>query len=201
MIPPVRVIKIGGSLFEFADVGTRIDRWLNTQPPARNVLIAGGGKLANAIRDADRVHRIGDRTGHWMCIQLLDVSAQLLDCLTPNTILVRDYTKLETVLSSSSTGRFVLSVEDFMRNREAHLAGVRLSHDWRTTTDAIAARVASALGAGELVLVKSCDLSPGLDRHAAAEKGLVDQVLPDVAHSLKLRWVNLRGDTDTSRSF
>jgi len=71
----VRVIKVGGSLFDYAGFLPAWKRWSAEQPPAAQVLIAGGGKLADAIREADTVWGLGDETAHWLCIDTLAVSA------------------------------------------------------------------------------------------------------------------------------
>jgi aspartokinase-like uncharacterized kinase len=194
MTSPPSVIKVGGSLFDMADFPAKLDHWLNDQPIGRHVLIPGGGRLADAIRDADDVHQIGDEAGHWLCVQLLDVSAQLLACMIGDARLVRRFGELEAAMEGEISGRWILSVEDFMRQHEPRIAGRPLSHDWRSATDAIGARVACALNAPELVLLKSCDLPLGTDRQAAAAKGLIDQALPEAAQDLTLTWVNLRSD-------
>ncbi len=50
MTRPVRVIKVGGSLFDWEGLRTKLAAWLAAQSDCQNVLIAGGGKLADAIR-------------------------------------------------------------------------------------------------------------------------------------------------------
>ena len=57
---PIRVVKVGGSLFGFAGFVAALNEWLAEQPPAVNVLIAGGGKLADVIREADAAWGLGD---------------------------------------------------------------------------------------------------------------------------------------------
>ena len=68
-----------------------------------------------------------------------------------------------------------------------------LPHNWRVTSDTIAARVADRLGAIELVLLKSATLPAGTDRAAAARLGLVDPEFPRAAAPiLYVSYVNLR---------
>ena len=59
-----RVIKVGGSLLDWPPLPRAIGSWLATQPAALNVLICGGGPLAETIRRADRDFRLGDETAH-----------------------------------------------------------------------------------------------------------------------------------------
>ena len=55
----------------------------------------------------------------------------------------------------------------------------RAEHSWRVTSDSIAAWTAHVLGATELVLVKSRDVSCEMTPTAAAQAGLVDELFPD----------------------
>src|SRR5438552_4053283 len=72
--PMIRVVKIGGSLFEWPELSAALRRWLFSQPSAFNILIAGGGALADVIRQADRDFSFGDERSHWLCIDALSIS-------------------------------------------------------------------------------------------------------------------------------
>ena len=39
----LRVIKVGGSLFEYPSLAKALTRWFAQQPPMQNLLITGGG--------------------------------------------------------------------------------------------------------------------------------------------------------------
>lgn len=199
--PPdlVRVVKVGGSLFDWPNFVGSLRTWTARQPTGPLVYVAGGGGLANVIRRFDQNHGIGAEKGHWLCVQLLDVTAQLLADEIPNATLVRKFESLRESLATRIPQRSVLSVEDFLRVHEPSLPGIPLPRDWRTTTDSIAARLAVAIDADELVLLKSCEYPAGLDRQAAQEKSLVDDAFSDAADGLKIRWVNLRRLEDPER--
>jgi hypothetical protein len=68
-----------------------------------------------------------------------------------------------------------------------------LPSSWGVTSDAVAARVAVAVGAGELVLLKSAPPPPG-DAAAWAACGYVDAWLPRVlaGTTVRVRGVDLR---------
>ncbi len=188
----VRVIKVGGSLFDFADLPAALTRWLVRQPPAMNVLVAGGGSLVDAIRRADSLFPLGDENAHWLSISLMDVNARLLagimqmDCES-------DFEALrETARSRTTSAPMVFRVETFLRDVEPRWDGVRLPHDWSATSDSIAARVAECLAAHELVLLKST-LQPVHSRELAGTPGYVDAHFETVAAKISLvRFVDLR---------
>ena len=59
---PIRVVKIGGSLFQFPALVQNLRSWLASQPRALNVLLAGGGRFADAVRDLDqRCEHVADQ--------------------------------------------------------------------------------------------------------------------------------------------
>lgn len=179
----VRVVKVGGSLFDFPQLVTALRTWLNTQPPARNVLVAGGGRFADLIRQADRTFSLGEETSHWLCVDALRVSARLLAGLLPESPLVTVLARLKTAIAESEAGEtIVFSPDHFMQNDSS------LPHAWSVTTDSIAARLAEVLQADELALLKSSD--PPAKGEAVG--GYVDQYFPIAARNVrKIRFVNL----------
>ena len=48
-----RVIKLGGSLLLRNSLRRDVLNWLSNQPPAKNIVIVGGGKIIDAVRDLD----------------------------------------------------------------------------------------------------------------------------------------------------
>ena len=55
----LRVIKLGGSLLGWPEWPARLHSWLTAQTPAANVLVVGGGALADVVREWDRVRLVG----------------------------------------------------------------------------------------------------------------------------------------------
>jgi aspartokinase-like uncharacterized kinase len=187
---PIRVVKVGGSLFAFPALVETLEDWLDSQTPAMNVLVAGGGRLADVIRDADRRFSLGELPSHWLCVDVLAVSARLLATLLPASHLAVTLVDVRHRLSAGAVEYpIVFCPVHFLRHDEPRLAAPALPHNWTVTSDSIAARVAHALSADELVLLKSSDPpdpmpadSDYVDPHFfAASKGV-----PEV------RFVNLR---------
>ena len=54
------VVKVGGSLYDLPDLGTRLGRWLTEFGDRRVVLVPGGSATANTVRDWDRAYGLGD---------------------------------------------------------------------------------------------------------------------------------------------
>lgn len=194
----VRVVKLGGSLLDDAEVAARYRRWLNTQRPARNVLIVGGGKLAEVLRRADKTHSLDESLLHWLAIDCLGINARLVAGLLPEAELVSEWNglrrRLLQMLPEGKSGTLVFDVTGFMRQIEPRLPGTQLAHGWNVTSDSIAARVAAGLAAGELVLLKSAlPAQEPQTTQALADIGYVDESFPKIAREVRMiRCVNLR---------
>src|SRR4029078_6870627 len=74
----LRVITVRGSLLDWPQLPSALTRWLNQQPPAVNVLICGGGKLADFIRPAHQQFHLGDDSAHWLAIDCMSITARVL---------------------------------------------------------------------------------------------------------------------------
>ena len=191
----VRVVKVGGSLFDYEDLAAALARFLDLQPPAATVLIAGGGAWANAVREVEAHSRIGERVAHDLCIRAMGVTARVLAALTPQYTLETCWERLRTWTHSPNgqLGAQVFDVAKFLEDVEPRSPGLVLPHDWSATSDSIAARVAHLLEAAELILLKSAPLANEKSMHDAAAEGYVDGFFPHAARELtRVRCVNLR---------
>lgn len=163
----LRVVKLGGSLLSLADWPRRLIDWLAEAPPAANVLLVGGGKPADCIRDYDRRLSLGEEAAHWLCVRVLSLHAEmattLLGRIAADVRLVRTTDEIRAACDAplGENALAVLDPEPFLRTEEPYLAGTRLPHTWQATTDSIAARVAECLAAEELALLKSAPLPDG----------------------------------------
>lgn len=189
----IRVVKVGGSLFDLPDLGQRLRQWLAAQPPAHNVLIAGGGPLVEQIRTWHADEPIEDAAAHWMCVDLLTVTAHMLHAWMPEIPLVEDDCLL--CQRVGETGATIFGPAPWMRHSEPGLPGTWLPSNWETTSDSIAGRLAAALLADEFVLMKSALPRRKTSRElsALAAVGYIDSVLAQMAPELpRTRLVNLR---------
>ncbi len=187
-----RVVKLGGSLLDWESLHGVFAAWLDAQPLAKNVLVVGGGDLAETIRRLDQRLALGEEAAHWLCIRAMGVSARLAVALWPQFALATQLAELTA--ATGAGGAWVFDTEEFLRREEPKQSGPQLEHRWSVTSDSIAARVAAVLGADELVLLKSAlPASSPLTCEAAAAAGYVDAFFPRAAISLpRIRAVNLR---------
>ncbi|HEY7076829.1 MAG TPA: hypothetical protein VH418_15735 [Solirubrobacteraceae bacterium] len=147
------VVKVGGGLARepaalramcaaIGEAGTR----------HRLLVVPGGGKFADAVRDYDRRFGLSAEAAHWMAILAMDQFGWALGELIPGAARV---TGLDT-----ADGVAVLLPFALLRERDP------LPASWDVTSDSIAAWVAGAAGARRLVLVKPV-ADGGVDAHLA----------------------------------
>jgi len=159
------IIKVGGSLYDHPGLGAGLRAYLPTIPGPK-VLVPGGGPVADAVRELDRVHNLGQGPAHWIALRSLSVTADFL------AHLVRGLAEVE-----------VLDVYTFASadDREPDA----LPHSWSVTSDSLAARVATVRGASRLILLKSVGL-PGVSTwEEVARRGVVDPHFPTLIRSAR----------------
>lgn len=189
----IRVVKLGGSLFDLPQLPARLRAWLAAQPPAHQVIVAGGGPLVEQVRSWHAGEAIDDEAAHWMCVDLLRVTARVLHAWLPEIPLVEDDRLLDSRIGKH--GATILGPARWMRHAEPGLAGTRLPSSWETTSDSIAGRLAAALAADELVLLKSALPRTPVDLRALAAVGFVDPMMAQLSLELPpTRVVDLRAD-------
>ena len=193
-VPAIRVVKIGGSLFDYPDLATAWNQWVSRESKMMTVMIAGGGPYADLVRQWDKQFQLSEETAHWMCVTSMSITATLLHQQLPGTLLIDDWQELIKWRSSDKpAGSSVFLAESFLKTIETSLPGDSLPQTWAVSSDSIAARVAEVLSAEELVLCKSTSVPDGNDWQQLADKGFVDQYFSEIATRLPVvRWVNLR---------
>lgn len=172
-----RVIKLGGSLLMQTDWPVWFARWRAAEPPALDIVISGGGKFADLVRQHTVQHGLSDETAHQSCLDcmaiLAKIAAELLSApLVDSLAVIGQYREPALV---------VLDVRNFLAREELRHARP-LPHDWSATSDSIAARVAEFLDA-PLVLLKSA-ATPAPTWQQAADGGYVDSYFPQAISML-----------------
>lgn len=196
-----RVVKVGGSLLEMADLEVRLRTWLSQQSIAHHVLVVGGGLLVDEIRNWHQRWPLEEDVAHWICIEQMSTTAQLLRARMPELSVLDDFDQLQCHLTEADCAVFAPS--SWLREQEPTLPGTALPVGWDVTSDSIAGRLAVTLKADELVLLKSTLPEEVAARGitALAEHGTVDPFMPQLIDELpKVRVVNLRSDPPSEAS-
>jgi aspartokinase-like uncharacterized kinase len=180
MANPRTVVKIGGSLFDQPGLGPRLGRWLAGWQGQPVLLVAGGGAIAEQVRELDRCHRLGEEAAHWLALKALSVSAHFVQTLLPGTPLVSQ--------PDAGNRLAVLDCEAFLREDEGRPGC--LPHSWDVTSDAIAARAAVVSRASRLILLKSVSMPAGMTWTAAGRAGFVDAAFAAVV--AQAPWLEVR---------
>jgi len=170
------VFKIGGSLFDLPDLANRIEWLLQRYPAQRQVLIGGGGLVANAVREWYLRFGLTEAQAHEIALSTMTTTAQLLHSLLPDSQFI-------TGLRDVDSGVFVLDSSGLVEH---------LPRNWTVTSDSIAADVAARCE-GKLILAKSVDAPSGLSFKEWADAGIVDAYFPTIAERVRqVDWCNLR---------
>ncbi len=168
------VVKVGGSLFDSPTLGEALRAFVESLAPAEVLLVPGGGPVADAVRELDRTHGLGEEAAHWLALRALGVTKAFLELVA----------KRPTPPSPFPLGRGVGVLDPFTFALEDEARPGSLPHTWSVTTDSIAARVAVVFRAERLVLLKSVDITPGTPWEEAAAFGWVDTHFPQIAATL-----------------
>ena len=144
------VIKVGGAL---CGVPGALDHACAAISAAarsyRLVVVPGGGPFADAVREFERRHGLSPAAAHWMAILGMDQYAHVLADRIAGAVVVDEPGAIAGVLQAGQVP--VLAPARWMRAADV------LPHRWKVTSDSIAAFVAGALDARQLVLVKPVD--------------------------------------------
>lgn len=144
------VIKVGGSLAEDASALKVLCMELGSLARCHRLLIVpGGGKFADTVRELDREFRLPASASHMMAILAMDQFGLLLQSLTPNSKAVTGLNAAERLSQAEKLP--ILLPSRLMTRRNP------LEHSWDVTSDTIAAYIAGLLNTGKLILVKDVD--------------------------------------------
>jgi aspartokinase-like uncharacterized kinase len=161
------ILKVGGSLYDLPDLGSRLRTFLQSLSPQPVYIMPGGGDFADVIRTLDRIHKLGEATAHNLALETLRIAEAFLRQL------------LGAAMPPSALDG--LDLGDWPRS-------------WDVTSDSLAARAAWHHHARRLILLKSVDIPPSMPWEEAAAKGFVDRFFPRaVAHApFRIDVVNFR---------
>lgn len=137
----VTVVKIGGSLFP-EHVNRLCDCFEESEE--KLVLINGGGKLANTLREYDEKYHYSNDANHWTAIDCMDIIGKLIADKNHNIKLI---TQLNQIDKTHKDGKIPLLLTSKLLKKEDPLI-----HSWNVTSDSIACWIANKINAKLLIL-------------------------------------------------
>ncbi|MGV0005136.1 MAG: hypothetical protein ACNYPG_00630 [Candidatus Porifericomitaceae bacterium WSBS_2022_MAG_OTU9] len=143
MAAAVVVVKIGGSLMD----SPQLCLWLKAVQCRRAVLVPGGGAFADAVRIAQGGQAFADEAAHEMAILAMWQFGIMCCSLHHDMKLFTTVAQGEKILAAGLTPVWC-----------PHYMAMQwqdLPHNWSVTADTLSLRLAAAMGAGDLILVKS----------------------------------------------
>jgi aspartokinase-like uncharacterized kinase len=174
------VVKVGGSLAcdteKLRALCAKLGELSKKYPL---VVVPGGGKFADAVRDLDERFCLSPQISHRMAILGMDQYGLLLSDLIPNSCLVDSLGDVKVALESKKlpiflTAKFILKDDPF-------------EPSWDITSDSIAAYVATRLGVNRLILVTDVDGVFTKDPKIHSDAKLLSNVSAKILLSLSRR--------------
>ncbi|MCF4125456.1 amino acid kinase family protein [Methylobacterium sp. SyP6R] len=175
------VVKVGGSLV--ADQA-RLCRLLGDLADGAEgpvVIVPGGGALAEAVRATQSALAFPDPLAHRLALDAMAGMARIFAALEPRLRVTPDF--------AGTLAAGGVPVWDPSALKDGH---PDIPESWDVTSDSLALWLATRLGAGTCLLVKSADPAPGAGPAELARAGLVDAAFPGFAARFPGRIV-LRG--------
>jgi 5-(aminomethyl)-3-furanmethanol phosphate kinase len=145
------VIKLGGSLMGSAELSSWLKSIELISKQNNIVIVPGGGKFADSVRDLQKIYHFNDLSAHSMALLAMCQFGYLLAGINSNIKVVDDLEKLQSSLGNQLPILWLpLSLTADQTEIEA---------SWDFTSDSIALWLATKLSAENLVLVKSKSLN------------------------------------------
>ena len=144
------VIKVGGSLSEEPEILIALCAKLSRLAKDYGlVVVPGGGRFADAVRDSDERFNLSNGISHRKAILGMDQFGLLLAQHTPNSCATPLFDDAKQLSETEAVPVFLPSRLMFKEDP--------LKNSWDVTSDSIAAYVASRLQAAKLILVTDVD--------------------------------------------
>ena len=185
------VVKVGGSLYDYPLLRSKLKGFLDALAPSPVVLFTGGGAGTDVVRQLDICHEMGEETSHWLAVRSLSLTANFLaQLLAPGASVVTTLAECHRAWAARRSA--VIDPERFAR-ADARRKDA-LPRTWQVTSDSLALQLARRWRASRLILLKSTPSPAGWPGIAASE--IVDpwfeKLLADGRGTMDVSIVNLR---------
>jgi aspartokinase-like uncharacterized kinase len=178
------IVKLGGSLSR-ADTLIKCLNSVEQNYQGREVVIVpGGGEFADQVRLAQHHWQFDDKTAHNMAILAMQQMALLIKGLKDDFFIARSVTDIRKQLHRQ---KIIIWSPDI-----AELQCAAIQASWDITSDSLAAWLATALSATELILVKSAAIDANLSLKQLAKQNIIDKGFCDfvMQAAFKIQVVN-----------
>jgi dihydroneopterin aldolase len=159
------VVKLGGSTANEAVLAEWIAALAGSALPL--VIVPGGGRFADQVRDAQKDMGFSDKAAHAMAILAMDQFGHVILDSDDRLVPVRSMQDIERALGRGKIPVWLPS--------SLAIPAPDIRASWDITSDALAAWLAGKLGANALLLVKqTAAFSSGDDVASLTSRGIVD---------------------------
>lgn len=172
------VLKLGGSLSETGRLGEVAA--LVAQATVPVVVVPGGGPFADTVRMVEPALDIPQALSHRLALLAMHQMGLVIEAKSPRYHAAET---LEDIASEIVLGAVPVWMPFALQHDDPTLPA-----DWRTTSDALAARLAERLGGASVALVKACEIPPHSNLKALTAAGVVDPKFGEVVTRAGLSW-------------
>ncbi len=159
------VVKLGGSLGE----NETLRHWLKIIArfgQGRVVIVPGGGRFADQVREAQKRWRFSENIAHAMAVLAMHQFGWLLQGLEPGLQLAQGIESVRRILGQQQACIWLPALGELER------AGIPAS--WEVTSDSLSAWLAGRLEAARLCLVKSAPQVRRINITDLVASGVID---------------------------
>ena len=192
-----RVVKLGGSLLDLPELPERMATWRSNQADIPTIWVVGGGQPVERLRRRYDECETSPNAAHWQCIELMDANSAAVAKSFPEWKFLSEF---ESQFANRVPSDQFILVSRWLRQSETGLP-----ESWDVTSDSIAAKIATEIGAVELVLLKSCNAPVADDISDLSASGFVDayfeMAMRECNLHLSLRVVNFRSSDFPETNF
>ena len=163
------IVKVGGSLAETPKALENLGSYLSKESPKNNfVVIPGGGRFADIVRDVDEQFRLPPILSHRMAILAMNQYGLLLSHFIPDSKLTESIEDIKEIAKSGKVSillpyRQLLDEDPFVPS-------------WDVTSDSIAAYFAVKLGESKVVFLTDVDGIYDTDPKTSPDAKLLSEV-------------------------
>ena len=162
----MRVVKLGGSLFESTQESFFACLAHIAKQTTPTIVICGGGKFADCVRYAQSQWHFSDVCAHEMAILSMQQMAMMNQNLFPVFALLNSV----YAMPYPSLAIWSPSIEE--------LNSDSVPASWEITSDSLAAWLANKVQATQLFVVKACEVDTNITLDELVQKGIVDVQFP-----------------------